>query len=230
MSLIYDLDELSRSGLDAMQTTQRDWSPYLVHFTSSVAMKTVRELITKDRSVSATAVSRKLAIADERSFSVFRMIVDENVIHQSKNVLKSVCLSECSLPGVLSHSERYGRFGFMFEKRHVYDLGGRPCAYVDKEISVEIGRMRKAGCESPILRLDGFANTYCPASLLRPLGKKIQDYTVEREWRMKAELPLSNLCGVLCPSHFYSDVMAAIGDARIRCPVFPLDMLYKWGV
>lgn len=143
---------------------------------------------------------------------------------------KCVCMSECSLPGVLSHSKRFGRFGFMFEKRKVYDLGGRPCAYVDKEICVEIGQMRKTGCENSVLRLDGFVNTYCPASPSRPIGRKIQDYTVEREWRLKAELPLSRLCGILCPSSYFNKVASVLDKTGVQCPVFPLDMLYKWGV
>lgn len=41
MSLIYDLARLSESGLKALQAAQRDWSPYLVHFTSYAAMKAV---------------------------------------------------------------------------------------------------------------------------------------------------------------------------------------------
>lgn len=51
MSLIYDLNELYRSGLEAMQTTQRDWSPYLVHFTSSREMRAVRRLLTSKKEV-----------------------------------------------------------------------------------------------------------------------------------------------------------------------------------
>ena len=230
MALIYDLDELSHSGLDAMQTTQRDWSPYLVHFTSCAAMKKVRELINKDTSIDPVAIHKQLGIADQTSFDVFKMIMGQKAIRQSRRVPWCVCMSECSLPGVLSHSERFGRFGLMFEKGAVYDLGGRPCAYVDKEICVEIGQMRKTGCENSVRRLDGFANTYCPASPSRPIGKKIQDFTVEREWRLKTELPLSSLCGILCPSSYFNKVTVVLDKTGIQCPVFPLDMLYKWGV
>ena len=37
---------------------------------------------------------------------------------------KCICFSECNLPGLINHCERYGRFGFVFRKNVVFGLGG----------------------------------------------------------------------------------------------------------
>lgn len=48
---------------------------------------------------------------------------------------KCICFSACNLPGLINHCERYGRFGFVFRKNVVFDLGGRPAIYVDNDIA-----------------------------------------------------------------------------------------------
>ena len=230
MSFIYDLDELSRSGLGALHATQRDWSPYLVHFTSRRAMKPLFHLLGKGYSINAHSIKCRLMKADSLSFQVFTQIVEAKSIQRGRKIPRCVCLSECSLPGVVNHSERYGRFGFMFEKGDIYDLGGRPCVYVEGEVCQEIKKMRETGSHSAILKLDGYANTFRPASPSRPAGSKVQDYTVEREWRIMSDIPLDKTCGLLCPLNYYSQISSALALAGLNLPVFPLDMLYKWGV
>lgn len=183
----------------------------------------------------------KLEEADRKSFEVFSRILSEGAIKKMRimeqnGLPDAVCLSECSLPGVLSHSERFGRFGFMFEKNDIYDLGGRPCAYVDQDVSNGLKQLRQDDVKCSVRSLDGYANTYCPASPMRLNGAKVQDYMLEREWRIMKDLPLVKLFGVLCPYRYYLEIFSivehAVRDKTIErmVPIFPLDVLYRWGV
>ena len=234
MSLIYDLAELSHSGLALMQTAQRDWSPYLVHFTSSVAMKAVRAVVDKTNPFSAADINKQLKASDEYSFDVFSKIVSSGTIQQSKRY-HHVCLSECSLPGLLGHSERFGRFGFMFEKSTIHKLGGRPCAYLDKRVCDEIRRIGRTEANLNLLKLGKRINTYRPTFSRERLNDQshVQDYTVEREWRVLGiDIPINDACGLICPQAYFAKVFEAMEKFwdKNRIPVFPLDMLYKWGV
>ena len=121
MALIYDLDELSHSGLDAMQTTQRDWSSYLVHFTSRVAMTSLKKALKQKQAINVDVVSSMLKESDEASLGQFKKILKDRTIRASafderNGSTRLVCLSECSLPGVFTLSCRYGRFGFVFHR------------------------------------------------------------------------------------------------------------------
>ena len=236
MSLIYDLNELSHSGLDAMQTSQRDWSPYLVHFTSGKDMEAVRSVL-KRKSIDPQLINEQLHKADKMSFDVFAKIVSSKII-ECRTSIKCipssrlcVSLSECSLPGILSHSERYGRFGFMFEKRDIYSLKGRPCQYLDKDICTEIGRISTSNCGCKISRMNGFANTYIPTAKIKCTVGKPRDFTVEREWRVMDNVNLKILKGVLCPYDYWERVFNCVKEGLgMVVPVYPLDVLYRWGV
>lgn len=243
MALIYDLDELSRSGLDAMQTTQRDWSPYLVHFTSRRDMDSVRKLL-DNTEIRKRQLAKRLALADKKSFGVFSRIIREGSIHASPTKIMTmqpvaVCLSECTLSGVISHSERLGRFGIMFNKSDVYNDGGWPRAYLDREVCDEIERQLSAS-PVPVVAgaLNGFINPFSPAKSQRRVieHRPIQDFTIEREWRIRNDYPIKKLCGGLCPRRYFAEVLSVLEEgvkSKVlwsMVPVFPIDVLYQWGV
>ena len=233
MALIYDLANLGDSGMCAMQCAQRDWSPHLVHFTSRSAMEPVRQLL-DDGGAMSYYMKGALEYADGISFGVFCKIVsgDSPQINASRISSKSgspicVCLSECTLPGLFGHSERYGRFGFVFSKKTIFDIGGRPCSYVDedgynhlKEIEGENGRLFR------------LANSYVP------FGTKLQaesgmgrDYMHEREWRVFGDVQLKSVLeAVLAPKRYFERTTCLLREAGIDVPVIPIDMLYDWGV
>ena len=235
MSLIYDLNELYRSGLDVLQAAQRDWSPYLVHFTSGDDMSMVRSLL-KSKLIDVHNIHDALVDADRSSFETFKKIVSSKKIESrtkircKKRLRHCVSLSECSFPGVISHSERYGRFGFMFDKYDIYKNGGRPCQYVDKDICREIGFISRES--RAIGRMNGFANTYKPAPPKEvAIIDKPQDYTADREWRVMGDVDLGILKGVMCPYGYWEEVFDFVKNALGRgVPVYPLDVLYRWGV
>ena len=227
MALLYDLEKLSESGMDAMQCAQRDWSPYLVHFTKASAMDEPQGLLKNPR-IAYGDMKRCLSYADKFSWEVVESILSDGspYIKASKIGTKEdsdscVCLSECNLPGLFNHSERYGRFGFVFSKAKVFALGGRPCVYVDDSVNNAIkGRRGEGDLER---KLWGLAN------ILRP-HDKVQDFTHEREWRLFSDLPLrDNLHAVLCPYAYATEFEALLRGRYLRVPVVPIDMLYEWG-
>lgn len=231
MSLIYDLARLSMSGLKAQQSAQRDWSPYLVHFTSYTAMKDVRTAVKRNEPFVATDVKIALENADKKSWDVVKKILGQSNPSLQKNspqakedLPKCVCLSQCTLPGVFGHSERFGRFGFVFEKRKLYDLGGRPCAYLEECSYGWLDEMHLFNTSAK--RLWGIVNVY------RPVGQgRVQDFTVEREWRVLNDIPLKdNLCAAIAPDNYVIPFRSLLAEKGLEVPVLPIDMLYDWGV
>jgi len=137
-----------------------------------------------------------------------------------------VCLTECNLPGLIDHCERYGRFGFAFPKKVIFRLGGRPCLYVAGE-DHEAARKAFADLQP---NLFGLFNIYTPP---KP-GQKPQDYTHEREWRLFRDLEFRDLAPafLLCPEGYYRACQSQIRsrlDSTDSIPLIPIDVLNRWG-
>lgn len=232
MALIYDLSRHAKSGLEALQFAQRDWSPYLVHFTSSRAMNKVATKLRGCRGISPDEVASALKEADSASYGVVKEILDcdspclrANLPNEWADTSKRICLSQCTLPGLFGHSERFGRFGFVFDKLDVFDKGGMECHYVDDEVYRELGQCRNNGIV--------FKKLWMCANKYRPVGHgvPVQDYTVEREWRVPNDLPLAgSLRAVLAPDYYVKSVRSKLLEKSFDVPVLPIDMLYNWGV
>lgn len=62
---------------------------------------------------------------------------------EKDGIMPCICFSECNLPGLVNHCERYGRLGFVFKKDTIFALGGRPTVYVDKDIYALIAQRFK---------------------------------------------------------------------------------------
>jgi hypothetical protein len=128
------------------------------------------------------------------------------------------------LPGLLSHCERYGRFGFVFSKRSIFDAGGRPCLYVARDEYRALAQLGSARpVDSPEGRLFALSNLYEPPHS----GVKLQDYTHEREWRVFADVDLSQtaVSTVIAPSSHISRLLPLLQGV----PVMPVDTLFEWG-
>jgi hypothetical protein len=227
MGLVHLLAAYAKGNLTGRQLGQRDFSPYVVHFTSWVAMAPLRKTLEGPQSVQRTA--ELLDEADARSWEVAK-----NVLASGKLLAKSpnpdhtlppcVCFSECTLPGLMSHCERYGRFGFAFRKHDLYRTGGRPCLYLAEEEYGYIAALgRGKGPDSLAGRLFALSNVYVPPHSTN----KVQDYTHEREWRSFADVELQavDLAALLLPSA-YLERAGALGSG---VPLVPVDMLFDWG-
>lgn len=249
MSIIYDLNSCSISNLTAMQAAQRDFSPYLVHFTSYKVMKTVRDFIfrksppqivpTEQRksliSQLAEEVAQRLKAADCQSFCVVKQIVQQATItmfspNAKEEIPKCVCLSQCTFPGLIGHSERFGRFGFVFSLEDIFKLGGRPALYVDQAFYGFLDQHATAKNQSDRIReiehYWPFFNVYIP-----PKNGRVQDYTIEREWRVLQNIELKgNLKAMIAPEEYFSDLQKLLSQYELSVPILPIDMLYKWGV
>jgi hypothetical protein len=224
---IHDLVAYAGGGLQGIQTGQRDWSPFVAHFTSYAAMSPVRSAI--GANVTARGLAQLLASADEASAAVAEAIATSGVLRpsspsQENQIPECVCLSECSLPGLLGLCERFGRFGWVFRKCDLYALGARPCLYVGSEEYGELAtRGRSPDASEVQRRIFGLANVYTP-----PGHGTIQDFTHEREWRLFSALDLRAISPdlLIAPSRY-------VEQSRSWSPcvaVLPIDTLHEWGL
>lgn len=251
MSIIYDLNCCSVSNLTAMQAAQRDFSPYLVHFTSYKAMKAVRNFVFKEFpsqavpteqkkpstliSQLAKEVARKLKVADSHSFDVVKQILQQATIkifspNPKEEIPECVCLSQCTFPGLIGHSERFGRFGFVFSVEDIFKLGGRPSLYVDQAFYGFLDKHATAENQSDrIAEIEHywpFFNVYIP-----PKNGRVQDYTLEREWRVLQNIELKGILkAMIAPEDYVNALQKQLAQYELSVPILPIDMLYKWGV
>jgi hypothetical protein len=229
MGILHDLEAIAESPIIGMQAQQRDWSPYVAHFTSAKAMKPLKALLRAP--MDPVQIRQALVQADTASFSNLCSILRSGVLRASLPPASlpqrpRVCLSECTLPGLISHAERFGRCGLVFEKSTVYQLGGRPCLYVSDDIYHELGaRSRALAASAATERAFDLANIFRP----RKTGL-VQDFTHEREWRVPCDLPLSTtpLAGIIVPRP--DDVGKLPASVAGTVPVIPLTLLHRWGV
>jgi len=227
MSILHSLAAFTRGHLSGIQATQRDWSPFLAHFTTWSAMRDLRCAVKDGKE--PRAITEMLEAADKASLETSLHILQSRSLRarspSDKDGLPGcVCMSECSLPGLISHCERYGRFGFVFAKEAIFGAGGRPCIYLGREeyaFVAENGRGKPA--DTPTGRLFALANLYEP----RRTKVKLQDYTHEREWRLFRDLSFDEvkLEAVLAPSQYAAALSPLCGPV----PFVPVDMLFEWG-
>jgi hypothetical protein len=227
MATLHSLAAYGLGSLTGRQSAQRDFSPYVVHFTHWRAMAPLRCAIVKQRS--ARDIAALLAEADAQSLEIMKAILKSQRLwarspSERDQVPPCVCFSECNLPGLLSHSERYGRFGIAIHKSELFRQGGRPCLYLGE---AEYAAIAKLGRGRPVEevegRLFGLSNVYVPPHTTN----KVQDYTHEREWRVFREVDLREVrpVALFAPSGHVGE-LAALG---ISAPVVPIDMLFQWG-
>jgi hypothetical protein len=227
MALLHHLAAYGRGNLTGVQAAQRDWSPFVAHFTTSSAMSDLRAAVRQHKT--AQDIEGLFEIADARSWDTIGKILESNHLRISSPSEKDalppcVSLSECTLPGLMSHCERYGRFGFVFSKRSIFDAGGRPCLYVGRdEYRVLALQGRNKTVDSPEGRLYALSNVYEPPRA----GAKLQDYTHEREWRIFQQIDLSvtKVVAMLAPAKYTGKLSKRIEDV----PIVPIDTLFQWG-
>jgi hypothetical protein len=224
MSTVHSLAAYAGGAVSGMQACQRDWSPYVVHFTSFSAMAEVKRIVLSG--ATPKSIYNALNDADKKSFDVLKMIAKTkklvaNSPNHKENIPNCVCFSECNLPGLISHAERYGRFGIVFEKADIYSRGGRPCCYVDSDCYGVIDKLFSKSTDPIEKKIFGLSNVY------RPAGEgKIQDYTHEREWRVFEDVPIeSDDIIILCPED-YLGMVNGIFEAHT---IIPIDILQRWG-
>jgi hypothetical protein len=219
------------SGLSGIQADQRDFSPFLVHFTSYRSMDILRKAI--ELKALPKDIHNLLNIADSESIEVVRKIASSEKLLSSKpknkdgveqQISKCICFSECNISGIISHAERYGRFGLVFRKNDLFNLGCRPCLYVDNEIYTLISEnYANADITTAPGKLYSLANLYTP-----PGHGKVQDFTHEREWRLFQDLGFDTISPIMIitPSQYSDEVSGLFLDTS---NVVPLDYLYQMG-
>lgn len=225
MGIIHSTISFKDSGLAGIQACQRDWSGYLVHFTAAGKMVELKQY--PQNNLSPSDLAEKLHNADKESFGIVKKIQKSMELRASTpsekdGIMPCICFSECNLPGLVNHCERYGRFGFVFKKDTIFALGGRPTIYVDKNIYTLIAaKFRNSGNDTE-RKLFSLSNVYTP-----PGKGEVQDFTHEREWRLFGNINLRETIpdAILCPHEYYDVVSPLFGSITI-----PLDLLSSWGI
>ncbi|HEX3527154.1 MAG TPA: hypothetical protein VH988_08815 [Thermoanaerobaculia bacterium] len=170
-----------------------------------------------------------LESADRQSFSIVSQVASKGeLIAKSPSALDNVpacvCFSECTLPGLLGLCERYGRFGFVFEKSQLYSAGARPCVYLSRdEYHVVAKHGRSAPDDTAERRLFGLSNVYSP-----PGAGQVQDFTHDREWRLFQALRIADIVPIMyiCPLQFVKEMRVHFGSEAIYIPI---DLMFNWG-
>ena len=131
--------------------------------------------------------------ADTQSLRTLNRILKSGEVRPSqfhKDYDEAVCLTECTLPGILSHAARYGRYGLIFRKADLRGSGCRPVATVTHE---HLERLRKAATTTELKEDCLYYNLYRPDGGTGPR----QDYSHEREWRIRTAVPTSMAVAVI---------------------------------
>lgn len=233
MGVIHSLSAFSQGGLAGIQRDQRDWSPYVAHFTSYEAMEDVREAISDG--VDPEELQARLKEADERSFEVVENIAEDNRLKASSppdkpELPEIVSLSESTLPGLIALAERYGRFGFVFEKGEIFKNSGRPCAYLSEEFYGLISELRRNDADEDINADATLDEMLSISNVFRPPGEgQVQDFTHEREWRYFSDLHFDVITPsmYICPEDYINHIHDLFGG---HSEVLPLEVLHQWGV
>lgn len=117
----------------------------------------------------------------EGSYRIFYDIIQQSVLKSSNKKrlgdIYSLCFTEAPIRCLTENCElnpkyfsRYSPFGFLFSKKHIYDLGGLPVIYSpNHEFEKENNKTNwRTVSYDPILKYGEF-----------------RDYTWEREWRIQ---------------------------------------------
>lgn len=228
VSLLFDFEALVEDGgLTALQSGQRDFSPYVIHFTSYYCMAPVRTYLSGlgKGTTNALDLIPLLQMADTQSANILSRILDSGSIRTNGfhyDYEPAVCLTECTLPGVLVHSARYGRYGLLFHKDTVIEFGGRPLAHIPSESRdyyITLSK-RDTTIRKDLLHLTTMRRPGQP-------GGQAQDYTHEREWRCEVDIPVSRAEALIVAKSGDCQRFATVFHNR---PILPLDVLYRLGV
>lgn len=232
MSLLFELESLTTGGgMALLQEGQRDFSPFLCHLTSAAAMRPVTKLLVDigNGQASAGELPATLRHADEQSAGVLRKIlkcehVKVNTIDEPNTDQTAVCLTECTLAGLLSHAARYGRYGLVFPKASIAAVEGRPLAHLPRDVR----RRFIALSEDPVgSEIKDDLVHITTLSLPGEGGGPVQDYTHEREWRCPKNLRVGEAEAVVVAKASQCEEFVELSGGL---PVIPLDLLYRMGV
>jgi len=237
--LAHTLSRYSVGGLQGTQCSQRDWSPFVAHFTSYGAMAQIREIVDTKQAhrpvKDAKWVTRELSKADKASFEILKLIKARNNVlssHPAGDIKtpKCVCLSECNLPSLITHAEKYGRFGLIFKKNEIFAQGARPCAYLSDDYRKMIYKCFKEAERSAAPNVAKWSELLALCQMYKPfIGRgRVQDFAHEREWRLFQDLDISTTkpSAVLAPKEYIQEVKALLPDVH---QVMSLDDLFEWG-
>ncbi len=215
------------NGVAGMQSSQRDFSPYIVHFTSYSAMSNLRDAIKNNKPV--TWYKKELFNADNQSYSVFNSIITNGKLKASipysdeaDYSIPFICFTECTIPGIISHCERFGRFGIVYRKSEIFQKGARPCIYLDGKhykIIKDLYQTQSSPDNDELYHLSCYYKPYRPG---------IHDFSHEREWRFFGDLSFDELkpAGFFAPSSFINRINGIINPDSF---LLPIDVLFEMG-
>lgn len=169
-----------------------DSTRYLAHFTSL-----------KKGETGVTALDKIVKILNEKK------ILASSVPYTGAKV---VCLTECPWTSLIEHANNYSPFGIGFSKEFVFSRHGNPVFYIRPDLfKKQMSSTKKPFHEHVYPFITPFIPYYCP--LNERGGKKMCDYTHEREWRVPHDLPFE-----------YSDIAFIVLEDYEAMAKFPKEL------
>ena len=173
---------------------------------------------------SASEFKRLVDKADQKSADTLRAVLSDGFVEARKFHLHydpAVCLTECTLAGVLTHSSRFGRYGLVFPKDVVYRHGARPLAHVEQDVRDKYIEM---ATDDELIK-----ENQLHVTILNPpqTGGTVQDYTHEREWRCPRDIPISEAVALIVAKIEDHEKFRPISNGM---PILSLEFLYQLGL
>lgn len=142
-----------------------------------------------------------------------KILVEKSLIATTTGYFRknSVCLTEMTTRGLITHSRKYSAFGLAFLKEYIFNKGGGPALYLREELLKT----------SEIIlddRIQPFANKLNPAT---------HDFHYEREWRLPVDL---NFCYddvfiVYAPLKYHKEIKNNFPEIGILLDIDLLSMI-----
>ena len=201
-----------------------DFSNYVVHFTSDrppLAAKEVEEEWLK-------------AISEMSAYDRLATILETCMIRATPmpwTNATAVAFTECPWGSLLHHAGQYSAYGVGFEKGRLFAAGGAPAIYLRPDLYNRQASHAKRGHGEDAMAFHSslwpFVTPFVPAYAPKRMtdshwkGRKVVDYTHEREWRIPHDFSfkLSQVSFVVVDTYadvakFPTEIKDAIGRDR----------------
>lgn len=191
-----------------MKLNKPDFSSYVVHFTKDGAAcnKEVNNDPIFKPFASMKAMQRLFSILEKRQIIATKMPWTNQ---------PAVCFTECTWGSLLFHAKNYSKYGVGFHKDVLFGAGGGPAIYLSPGL-MEHQKTYVGTAKYPFQKtLYSFVTPFVPAGASKTYkdkywkGKKVVDYTHEREWRVPHDFgfAISNVAFVIVNK--YEDIAKA---------------------
>lgn len=166
-----------------------DFSEYVVHFTKDAAPFGAARAPGETQDIAPLDASARLL-----------QIMEQGVVRATRMPWTNhpaVCFTECTWTSLFDHANCYSRYGLGFRKQFLFANDGGPAIYMTPALLARqkehVGEDAMPFDDELFSFVTPFAPKYMPQAYRQQywVGKKIADYSHEREWRVPHDLPFA---------------------------------------